>query len=89
MRSFWAQWRLDKTPGKHRIRVNLRLKTITELVPDDVLKLLLWHELVHSVTISHGHDLTFTELEEMWRAFLDTNAQLDDLDAHGIRRAGR
>lgn len=87
VRSFWAHWKLCKTPGKHRIRVNRRLKTTTELVPDDVLKLLLWHELIHSVTISHGHDLTFTALEEMWPAFLDTNARLDDLDAPGIRRA--
>ena len=56
------------------------------LVADDLIKLLLWHERVHSVTISHGHDETFTDLEELWPHFVDVYAQLDDLMLIQVRR---
>ena len=87
--SYWAQWRPPKAAGKHRIDVNCRLRTTPEIVSDEVLRLLLWHELVHSVTIAHAHDDTFLELEEMWDAFLHTNANLDALEEINRRSVRR
>jgi hypothetical protein len=82
--SFLAYWKLGKSPGEHIIRINTLLRTSEDRVSDNLIKLLLWHELVHSITISHGHDETFTALEELWPGFLDLNAELDDL---GFREA--
>ena len=74
-----AFWKLSREPGRHIIRVNRALQTTEELVSNEMLKLLLWHELVHSVTISHGHDTTFATLQDQWPGFLETNARLNSL----------
>ena len=75
--SYLAHWRLGDSPSEHVITVNLLLQTDEAIVPDELLELLLWHEIVHSITPGHGHDQVFQELEDRWPGFDDTNAHLD------------
>lgn len=77
--SYLAHWRLGDSPSNHVITVNKLLQADETIVPDELLELLLWHEIVHSITPGHGHDEVFKELEDRWPGFDDINAGLDRL----------
>jgi superfamily II DNA or RNA helicase len=76
--SFFAYYKPENGPPlTHMIRVNKRLKQSEDIVRDEVLAALLWHEVVHSMTRGHGHDEEFEELEDRWPQRAALSAELD------------
>lgn len=88
VRSTWAYWTVrirGRGRGKPIIRVNRALSAPRTQIPDDVLRFLLWHELVHHLLPGQGHDAEFRRLETLWPdsdkhdAFIDALPERYDL----------
>ena len=76
-RSYLANWRRGPAPGADVIRVNCLLQTSEDVVTDEMLAALLWHEVAHSLTPGQGHDAQFQQIEDRWRDVDRLNAELD------------
>jgi superfamily II DNA or RNA helicase len=85
-----AHWSLKpagKGKGTATIRVNRLLRTTPEHVPDEMLGYLVYHELLHHILPSQGHDAEFRELEAHWPNALDWDLRYDTLDQHWDTRS--
>ena len=85
VRSFWGIHNFNPRTGEQRIRINCLL--CCREVTDEVLEFLVWHELLHHVLLSQGHDPQFTTLELKWRSDsgregAQINSDLATLDEH-------
>jgi predicted metal-dependent hydrolase len=80
--SWYAKWTLQHrspTKGSERLFVNLVLSTREKIVSDDVLRYLIYHEMLHHLLPLHGHDRTFRQLESRWLNAVALDAQLEAL----------
>lgn len=75
----WVARISGKAKGQQEIRVNKVLQASAEQVPDDLLAFLLWHEHVHHVLPSHGHDAEFHRLLHLWPESARLDNDLDQL----------
>jgi len=85
-----AHWSLKpsgKGKGTATIRVNLLLRTSPDHVPDDMLGYLLYHELLHHILPSQGHDAEFRDLEARWPDAVDWDLRFDTLHEHWDTRS--
>jgi len=65
-RSTWANWSVrlaGKGVGKQLIQVNRLLQAPKSQIPDDLLRYLLYHELLHGLLPAQGHGAEFREYE--------------------------
>lgn len=77
LKTMHAHWSLNG--GSPVITVSSSLEVSTKHVSDELLRYLLWHELLHHVLPGHGHDAQFRHLEARWPRALDLDRQLDTL----------
>ena len=77
LKTMHAHWSLNA--GSPVITVSSSLEVSTKHVSDELLRYLLWHELLHHVLPGHGHDAQFRHLEARWPRALDLDRQLDTL----------
>lgn len=77
LKTMHAHWRLNG--GDPVITVSVSLQVSPKHVSDELLRYLLWHELLHHVLPGHGHDAQFRHLEARWPDALDLDRQLDTL----------
>lgn len=77
LKTMHAHWSLNG--GSPVITVSSSLEVSPKHVSDDLLRYLLWHELLHHVLPGHGHDAQFRHLEARWPRSLDLDRQLDTL----------
>lgn len=78
----WAYYswrRATRAKGKPIIRVNRALEASPSQVPDEVLMLLIWHELCHHLALGGGHDAEFRRLEALWPDQARLDHELDTL----------
>jgi hypothetical protein len=88
LKTLHAYWTLHRK-GPH-IVVSSALQVSTRYVSDEVLRYLLWHELLHHVLPGHGHDAEFRLLEARWPHALDLDRDLDTLhEGHGSKPRSR
>lgn len=78
LKTMLAHWSLNG--GDPVITVSTSLQVSPKHVSDELLRYLLWHELLHHVLPGHGHDAQFRYLEARWPNALDLDRQLDTLD---------
>lgn len=80
-----AHWSLQ-AKGRYafedEIRVNRLLQTEPELVSDEVLAYLLYHEVLHGILVGQGHSSEFRDLESRWEGFSKLDLFLDTLHEH-------
>lgn len=80
-----AHWSLQ-SKGRYafrdEIRVNLLLQTKPELISDEVLAYLLYHEVLHGILVGQGHSSEFRDLESRWEGFSKLDLFLDTLPEH-------
>jgi len=62
-----------------RIRINSLLRAPADVISDDLIEFVLWHELMHHLLPGHGHDSRFYELETKWPRWAELDAELDTL----------
>ncbi len=93
IQSAWAYWSLRMSgpaAGKPIIRVNRMLQAPHTQVSDDLLRYLLFHEMLHNILPGRGHDAEFRRLEAMWPNADQLDFELDTLheqfDIDRIRR---
>lgn len=77
LKTMHAHWSLNG--GDPVITVSASLQVSPKHVSDELLRYLLWHELLHHVLPGHGHDAQFRNLEARWPNALDLDRQLDTL----------
>jgi hypothetical protein len=80
--TWYAKWTLQRrgaTKGTEHLFVNLVLSTREKFVSDDVLRYLIYHEMLHHLLPLHGHDRTFRQLESRWTNAVALDAQLEAL----------
>lgn len=85
-----AHWSLKpagKGKGRAAIRVNRLLRTTSEHISDDMLGYLVYHELLHHILPSQGHDAEFRELESQWPGAPDLDLAFDTLHERWDTRA--
>ena len=89
----WAYWSLRMSgpaAGKPIVRVNRMLQAPCTQVSDDLLRYLLFHEMLHNILPGRGHDAEFRRLEAMWPNADQLDFELDTLheqfDIDRIRR---
>jgi superfamily II DNA or RNA helicase len=73
----WSIQLLGQRAGEQVIRVNLLLSATRDVVSDEMLEYLLWHELLHSLLPGQGHDAEFRELEARWPEAASLDAEFD------------
>ena len=74
-----AFWSLS-SQGTRRIRMNPIFQTSPDIVTDEMLEFLLWHEFLHDVLPGRGHDADFREFEMMWPNAVELNGKWDSLN---------
>ncbi|MGE3326324.1 MAG: hypothetical protein AB7N61_13065, partial [Acidimicrobiia bacterium] len=75
-KTFLGTWTLrtyGKAEGSRTIRINELLRTTRQIVSDEMLQYLIYHELLHDLLPGLGHNSEFRELEARW----PNSAQLD------------
>jgi hypothetical protein len=77
--AYWAPRISGRGRGNPVIRVNRLLQAPATQVSDEVLQLLLWHELGHHLLPGRGHDAVFRRLEALWPDFASLDNELDTL----------
>lgn len=78
----WGYWTLrtyGKGRGKASIRINRLLATKTSIVSDEMLGYLVYHELLHHVLSTRGHDVGFRNYEAKWPNAARRDAAYDTL----------
>lgn len=92
--AYWTVRYTGKSKGKALIRVNRVLRTRPEVVPDEALAYLIFHEMLHHLLPGQGHDAEFRELESLWPdattwdRLIDTLEDEWDLDPKHYRDGG-
>jgi superfamily II DNA or RNA helicase len=76
----------DKGP---RISLNLLLSTQKRIVSDDMLRYLIYHEVLHHLLPLHGHDRLFRLLEARWPNAVELDARFEALEDHWELRPKR
>lgn len=78
----WAYWSL-KTTGQRRgkavIRLNRALQAPATQIKDELLRYLVFHEMLHDLLPGRGHDAEFRRLEAMWPDAQRLDRELDTL----------
>lgn len=62
----WSMRLSGPNAGQQVIRINRLLRTSTDAVSDEMLAYLIYHELLHHLLPSQGHDAEFRLLEARW-----------------------
>jgi hypothetical protein len=75
----WAPVRGRSSPGAGRIRINRVFATTEAAVSDEMLKYLIYHELLHHILPTNGHDQFFRSLEERWPDAAEHDLRYDTL----------
>lgn len=81
----WAYWTMKNTgqlKGRGVIRVHLALRAPRSQVSDEVLKYLIFHELLHHLLPGQGHSAEFRRLELLWPDADALDVTLDTLHEH-------
>jgi hypothetical protein len=63
---YWTIATHGKNRGQRRIIVSSLYRTEPEVVSDEMLRYLLWHELLHDLLPGQQHDAQFREMEHRW-----------------------
>lgn len=80
--SMWGYWTLrthGKAKGSTQIRINRLLSTTRTNVTDEMLQYLVYHELLHHVLSTRGHDVGFRNYESKWPDAARLDAEFDTL----------
>jgi hypothetical protein len=64
-----------KNRGRRRIIVSRLYRTGPKMVSDEMLRYLLWHELLHDLLPGQQHDAQFREMEYRWPDALELDAE--------------
>lgn len=78
----WAYWTLKNTgqlKGKGVIRVHRSLRAPRSQVSDELLKYLIFHEMLHHLLPGQGHSAEFRRLERLWPGGERLDLDLDTL----------
>jgi superfamily II DNA or RNA helicase len=78
----WAYWSLKTTgraAGKPVIRLNRALQAPASQISDSVLEYLVYHEMLHDLLPSQGHDAEFRRLESLWPGADQLDLEIDTL----------
>lgn len=62
----WTLQLTHRGRGTPKIRINRLLRTSKQVLPDERLAYLIYHELLHQMLPGHGHDAEFRRLEVLW-----------------------
>lgn len=65
----WAHWSMKtsgKGAGNRVICVNSALRVRSTAIPEEMIKYLLYHEILHDWLPGQGHDAEFRRLEALW-----------------------
>ena len=76
---YWTLWAHGKRKGQVQIRINQLLATKTSIVSDEMLGYLVYHELLHHVLSTRGHDVGFRNYEAKWPNAAKHDAAFDTL----------
>jgi hypothetical protein len=75
----WSIKLTGKNKGKQIIRINSLLRTDHEIVSDEMLGYLVYHELLHHLLPGMGHDAEFRDYESRWPDSVTIDAAFDTL----------
>ena len=78
-----GKWTIELRSRAHRgeqaIRINRVLKAPPDVISDELLEFLIWHELLHHLLPGQGHDAQFRELEMRWPRAPELDHEIDTL----------
>lgn len=80
--SWYAHWTIKlvgRDRGQTRLSVNRLLSTQKRIVSDDMLRYLIYHEMLHHLLPLHGHDRLFRLLESKWPDAVELDARFEAL----------
>jgi len=79
VKGWWAfaNWPVDASSGRSRIRVNRLLDSLD--ISPATIRFLLWHEFLH-IFLRQGHTKQFRERERKWPGWIDTDRELNNLN---------
>ena len=72
---YWTIATHGKNRGQRRIIVSSLYRTEPKVVSDEMLRYLLWHELLHDLLPGQQHDAEFREMEYRWPSALGLDAE--------------
>ena len=72
---YWTISTHGKNRGRRRIIVSSLYRTEPKVVSDEMLRYLLWHELLHDLLPGQQHDAQFREMEYRWPGALELDAE--------------
>jgi superfamily II DNA or RNA helicase len=64
--AYWTIATHGRSRGERRIVVSSLYRTETNVVTDEMLRYLLWHELLHDLLPGQQHDSQFRDMEHRW-----------------------
>jgi hypothetical protein len=79
MFAYWTLATHGRRAGSEQIRVNRVLSTRADLISDELLALLLYHEALHGIFVGEGHSADFRSAEAQWPRLEELNLELDTL----------
>lgn len=79
MLGYWTLRTHGRAKGTAEIRINALLNTTKANVSDDMLRYLVYHELLHHVLSTRGHDVGFRNYEAKWPDAAALDAAFDTL----------
>jgi superfamily II DNA or RNA helicase len=72
---YWTIATHGRNRGRRRIIVSSLYRTEPKVVSDEMLRYLLWHELLHDLLPGQQHDAQFREMEYRWPGALELDAE--------------
>lgn len=85
----WSIKLTGRNKGTQVIRVNRLLRTSPDIVSDDMLAYLIYHELLHHLLPGMGHDADFRKYESWWPNGSVLDAVFDTLDERWVTDPAR
>jgi hypothetical protein len=64
--AYWTIVTHGKSRGQRRIIVSRLYRTEPDVVTDEMLRYVMWHELLHDLLPGQQHDTQFRDLEHRW-----------------------
>lgn len=76
---YWNVSTHGRNRGRRKIVLSSAYRTTPDVVTDEMLRYLLWHELLHDLLPGQQHDAQFRELEHQWPKAVELDASWNTL----------